>query len=130
MSVPPTVLVIDDDPLLVELVTHKLLARGYQVQSAADGREGLERARVLRPDLIVLDQMMPLLDGRQVLQQLRADTSFSGIPVLMLTARKSESDVVDALALGAADFMPKPFSPDELAARVARLLPNVTPVRA
>jgi DNA-binding response OmpR family regulator len=130
MNDPPTVLVVDDDPLLVELVTHKLHARGYRVESATDGRAGLERARTLLPDLIVLDHMMPMLDGRQVLQQLRANTTLSTIPVLMLTARRGENEVIDALALGASDFMAKPFSPDELAARVARLLPRVAAVRA
>jgi DNA-binding response OmpR family regulator len=124
MSDPPTVLVVDDDPLLVDLVTHKLRSRGYRVESAADGRAGIERARALSPDLIVLDHMMPMLDGREVLRELRADAVLAAVPVVMLTARRGENDIIDALALGAADFIAKPFSPDELAARVARLLPR------
>ena len=124
MSDKLTILVIDDDALLIGLVEHKLRARGYNVQTATDGQTGLQLARALRPDLIVLDIMMPGIDGRQVLHELRADPTLAKVPVVMLTARRRESDVVDALALGAADFMSKPFSPDELAARVARLVPQ------
>lgn len=126
---PPTVLIVDDDPLLVELVTHKLRARGYRVESAADGRSGLARARATKPDLIVLDHMMPLLDGLEVLRELRDDAALSRVPVVMLTARRGENNVIDALSLGAADFVGKPFSPDELAVRVARLLPGSVAVR-
>jgi DNA-binding response OmpR family regulator len=123
------VLVVDDDPLLVDLVTHKLQARGFRVESAADGAAGFERARALKPDLIVLDQMMPRMDGREVLRELRADPDLSAVPIVMLTARRGESDVVNALALGASDFISKPFSPDELAARVQRLIPRKATVR-
>jgi two-component system alkaline phosphatase synthesis response regulator PhoP len=129
MNDPALVLVVDDDPLLVDLVTHKLQARGFRVESAADGVAGLERARALKPDLVVLDQMMPMMDGREVLRELHADPDLSSVPIVMLTARRGESDVVNALALGASDFIPKPFSPDELAARVQRLLPKKTAAR-
>lgn len=119
-----TVLVIDDDPLVCMLVEHKLAARGYRVTTAPDGAAGLALAREEPPDLIILDMMMPILDGRQVLRQLHADPKLGSVPVIMLTARRGEGDVVDALELGAADFIGKPFSPDELAARVARFLPQ------
>jgi DNA-binding response OmpR family regulator len=120
-----TVLVIDDDALVCMLVEHKLSARGYRVITAQDGAAGLERARQDVPDLIILDMMMPILDGRQVLQQIHADETLRSVPVIMLTARRGEGDVVDALGLGAADYINKPFSPEELAARVMRLLPQV-----
>jgi len=124
MNDPATVLVIDDDSLLVDLVTRKLEAHGFHVEAATDGFAGLARARVLKPDLIVLDQMMPKMDGREVLRLLRADPALSAVPVVMLTARRGESDVINALSLGASDFIPKPFSPDELAVRVQRLVPH------
>lgn len=122
MNDPALVLVVDDDPLLVELATSKLQAHGFRVEAAMDGLAGLERARALEPDLIVLDQVMPKMDGREVLRMLRADPDLSAVPIVMLTARRSERDIVDALSLGASDFMPKPFKPDELLARVQHLL--------
>lgn len=122
MRETPVILVIDDDLLVVSIVERKLRARGYVVETASDGRAGLHRARALRPDLIVLDMMMPVMDGRTVLSELQADASLAKIPVIMLTSRRVESDLLDTLKLGASDFVTKPFSPDELVARVARLL--------
>lgn len=122
MRETPVILVIDDDLLVVSIVERKLRARGYVVETASDGRAGLYRARALRPDLIVLDMMMPVMDGRTVLSELQADASLAKIPVIMLTSRRVESDLLDTLKLGASDFVTKPFSPDELVARVARLL--------
>lgn len=120
----PTVLLIDDDPLLIALVQHKLSARGYIVATANDGAAGLECANALHPDLIVLDMMMPVLDGRSVLQRLREDPSLARVPVMVLTARSREEDIVDMLQLGASDYLVKPFSPEELAARIGRLMPS------
>ena len=119
----PLVLIVDDDPLLLSLVRHKLTARGYTVATASDGGTGLESARNLKPDLIVLDVMMPVLDGRAVLQQIREDPALSDVPVVMLTARAREEDIVDLLRVGASDYLAKPFSPEELTARIARLVP-------
>jgi two-component system alkaline phosphatase synthesis response regulator PhoP len=119
-----TILVIDDDPLLVAMIEHKLKTRGYNVDIAADGVAGLSHAREKRPDVIVLDVMMPSLDGRQLLQTLKADPQLSSVPVIMLTARRGESDIVSALQLGATDYLTKPFSTDELMARITRLLPK------
>jgi DNA-binding response OmpR family regulator len=118
------VLVDDDDPLVVAILEHKLSAKGYRVTTASDGFAGLGCARASRPDLIVLDMMMPVLDGRQVLQELRSDDTLAAVPVVMLTARRGEGDVV-----GAADYIAKPFSPDDLVARVSRLLPEVRAVQ-
>lgn len=116
-----TVLVADDDPLLREILAHKLGASGYAVHVAADGRAALELARSLNPSVIVLDGMMPILDGFEALRRLKADTALQSIPVVMLTALKREEDVVGALKLGAADYLQKPFNPDELVARLSRL---------
>jgi DNA-binding response OmpR family regulator len=130
MNASATVLVIDDDALVCEILERKLAVNGYHVVTAPDGAAGLARARVSPPDLIVLDMMMPMMTGREVLQNLRADPQLNQIPVIMLTVRRSEGDVVDALELGAADFVSKPFRPDELVARVSRLLPKPRVVRS
>lgn len=119
---PSTVLVADDDELLLALLTHRLSARGYQVQTAQNGQDALDLARAERPDAIVLDAMMPVLDGFAALQQLKADPALSAIPVIMLTALKGESDVVAALDAGAADYLVKPFMAEELLSRLGRLL--------
>jgi DNA-binding response OmpR family regulator len=116
------ILLIDDDALLLTLLERKLAARGYTVVTANDGDAGLERARAEHPDLIVLDMMMPIMDGRQVLRAIQADAALSAIPVIMLTSRREESDIVGAIEKGAADYQLKPFSPDELIARIGRFI--------
>jgi DNA-binding response OmpR family regulator len=116
------ILLIDDDALLLTLLERKLTARGYAVTTANDGSAGLDRARADHPDLIVLDMMMPIMDGRQVLRAIQADAALSAIPVIMLTSRREESDIVGAIEKGAADYQLKPFSPDELIARIGRFI--------
>ena len=117
-----TVLVCDDDALILELLKHRLAERGYGVELARDGREGLAKVAARLPDLIVLDAMMPRIDGFDMLRQLRENEETRRIPVIMLTARRGERDVLDALKLGAADFISKPFIPEELLSRLSRLL--------
>jgi DNA-binding response OmpR family regulator len=117
-------MVADDDALLRSLVAFKLKARGYRVATAGDGDEALRAIGEERPDLVVLDAMMPGADGFEVLRQIKDDAKTAAIPVVMLSARKQESDIVGALQLGASDYMVKPFIPEELAMRVARLLPG------
>ncbi|HEV2557898.1 MAG TPA: response regulator [Microvirga sp.] len=124
MSRQPLVMVADDDALLRSLVAFKLKARGYRVATAGDGDEALRAIGEERPDLVVLDAMMPGADGFEVLRQIKDDAKTAAIPVVMLSARKQESDIVGALQLGASDYMVKPFIPEELAMRVARLLPG------
>ncbi len=124
MSRQPLVMVADDDALLRSLVAFKLKARGYRVATAGDGDEALRAIGEERPDLVVLDAMMPGADGFEVLRQIKDDARTAGIPVVMLSARKQESDIVGALQLGASDYMVKPFIPEELAMRVARLIPG------
>jgi DNA-binding response OmpR family regulator len=120
------VLIADDDPFLRELLTHKLSAAGYVVSSARNGGEALELCREPFPDLVVLDAMMPIADGFEVLRRLKADPATANLPIIMLTALRREEDVVGALKLGAADYLVKPFIPDELVARIGRLLPTGT----
>lgn len=117
-----TVLVCDDDELLVELLTYRLASKGYEVQVARNGAEAVAMAMAQPPDAIVLDMMMPVLDGQQVLRKLRDAAETANIPVVMLTARKQERDIVDAFELGASDYLVKPFIPEELMTRLARLL--------
>lgn len=115
------ILIADDDPLLRALLVHRLSADGYQITTAEDGSQALEAIATHKPDLIVLDALMPVMDGFEVLRRLKAG-GLSDAPVIMLTALKREQDIVGALQLGAADYLVKPFIPDELGHRVRRLL--------
>jgi DNA-binding response OmpR family regulator len=114
-----TVLVVDDEPNLVDLVRSYLEREGYAVLSAADGPAALDLARTAQPDLVVLDLMLPGLDGVEVCRRLRR---FSDAYVVMLTARAEEVDKLVGLAVGADDYLTKPFSPRELVARVKAML--------
>src|SRR5687767_8643599 len=116
------ILVVDDEPDAVELLEVNLKGAGYEVVSAHDGEEALKKARMLLPDLIVLDLMLPEVDGMEVCKILRRDQRTSGIPIIMLTAKAAEIDRVLGLELGADDYVTKPFSPRELVLRVKRLL--------
>jgi DNA-binding response OmpR family regulator len=114
--------VADDDPDIREIVVFKLEAAGYEVTATEDGRAALEAIRRLKPDLAVLDVMMPGLTGFEVLEAVRADESLKGTRVLLLTARAHEESVERGLQAGADDYVVKPFSPRELALRVETLL--------
>jgi len=113
------ILVVDDDEKIVDLVTLYLKKDGYQVLSAGDGQQALNLARRRRPDLVILDLLLPEMDGMDVCSILRAE---SKTPVIMLTARASEDDRLAGLELGADDYVTKPFSPRELVARVRAVL--------
>ena len=117
-----TILVIDDEPELVKLLDYNLTKAGYLVLSARDGESGLAAARKHSPDAIILDVMMPGLDGWEVCKRLRQDPSTSALPLLMLTAKADEGDRVLGLELGADDYVTKPFGVRELLARVKALL--------
>jgi DNA-binding response OmpR family regulator len=117
-----TILVIDDEPELVKLLDYNLTKAGYLVLSAKDGENGLAAARKHAPDAIILDVMMPGLDGWEVCKRLRTDPSTSALPILMLTAKAEEGDRVLGLELGADDYVTKPFGVRELLARVKALL--------
>lgn len=116
------VLVVDDEPDIVALVAYHLAKSGYSVSTATSGPEGLAAARRDKPSLIVLDLMLPGLSGLEVMEELQRDTATAGIAVLMLTARREESDRIKGLTLGADDYLTKPFSPQELVLRVAAIL--------
>ncbi|MFJ3671001.1 response regulator [Streptomyces sp. NPDC090106] len=113
------VLVAEDDEMQAELIRRSLLAEGHTTTVVHDGRAALDAVRRLRPDLVVLDLMLPVLDGLSVCRELRSEDD---VPVLMLTARSTEDDVLLGLDLGADDYMTKPYSPRELMARVRTVL--------
>jgi DNA-binding response OmpR family regulator len=123
---PATVLVVEDEESLLFTLAHNLRREGYTVLTAARGDDALTIAREKHPDLIVLDVMLPGMDGHQVCRALRRDTS---VPILMLTALGGEADRVAGLDLGADDYMAKPFGMRELLARVRALLRRAAPVR-
>lgn len=123
MGSPPLILIADDDDLLRELLEYKLGARGYSVASAADGMAAYNASKKLQPALIVLDAMMPELDGFTLLRRLKAEGMLQHTHVIMLTARRMEADIVGAFNSGATDYLQKPFRPEELMSRIARLVP-------
>ncbi|HET7564019.1 MAG TPA: response regulator transcription factor [Gemmatimonadaceae bacterium] len=116
------ILVVDDEPDIVALVAYHLAKAGYRVSTAGTGTDALHAAREERPALIVLDLMLPDMSGYEVLEQLRAAPPTQDVAVLMLTARKEETDRIRGLSLGADDYLTKPFSPQELVLRVGAIL--------
>ena len=118
-----TVMVVEDDRVIVALLRHILERRGYEVWAAADGREATDRLRGEPPGLVLLDVVLPYLDGFELIGQIRATPAWARVPIIMLTVKAQERNVVRALDAGADDYMVKPFKPEELAARVRRFLP-------
>jgi DNA-binding response OmpR family regulator len=117
-----TVLIADDDPDIRELVTYRMTRSGYAVLQASNGEEALELATAQRPDLAILDVMMPRCDGFEVTRRLRAQERTAAIPIILLTARAQDADVARGFGAGADDYIRKPFSPQELAMRVQAIL--------
>ncbi len=117
-----SVLVVEDDPDIAELLARSLEKAGYVPARASSGREALNMVRAAMPDLIVLDLMLPEVDGLEVCRLLRASEKTASVPIIMLTARNEESDRIVGLEMGADDYLSKPFSPKELVARVRALL--------
>jgi DNA-binding response OmpR family regulator len=124
------ILVVDDEPEAVELVEFNLKKAGFNVITAADGSQALKKARSAQPDLIVLDLMMPEIDGLEVCKILRRDPATARIPIIMLTAKAAEVDRIVGLELGADDYVTKPFSPRELVLRVNKVLQRGQPDQA
>ena len=112
------ILVADDEAGIVDIARANLEGYGYTVIAASDGEEALKQIRDEKPDLVILDVLMPELDGWDVLERIEADPELSGIPVIMLTARASDEDVLRGLETGAVEYMTKPFYPQELVAAV------------
>jgi DNA-binding response OmpR family regulator len=118
------VLVVDDEQRILNFLSSKLRASGYEVLTASNGVEALEQLQAQEPDLVVLDVMMPRMDGFETLKELR---SFSSVPVIILSAKGTNSDKVKGLDLGADDYLAKPFSPDELIARIEAVRRRLAP---
>lgn len=116
------VLLVEDEEDIQQVVEYNLLKEGHAVTCAANGEEGLKLARTKQPDLLLLDLMLPGIDGLEVCRALKRDASTASIPIIMLTARGEEQDIVTGLELGADDYVTKPFSPKVLIARVAAVL--------
>jgi two-component system phosphate regulon response regulator PhoB len=116
------IVVIEDDPDILEVIRYNLAREGYQVTAAGDGEVGHRLVVDQLPDLVLLDLMLPGRDGLDICRQLKADPATQAVPVVMVTAKSEESDIVLGLGLGADDYVPKPFSPRELLARVQAVL--------
>lgn len=116
------ILIAEDSSTVRRVVAGRLAADGYRVIEAVDGEDALKLARQERPDLLVLDKVMPKYDGFEVVRALREDPEMRAIPIVMLTERSGEPDVLSGLGLGVDEYMAKPFSPRELSVRVQRVL--------
>ncbi|GAA4622928.1 response regulator transcription factor [Cellulomonas oligotrophica] len=117
-----SIVVVEDDVDIATLVAHKLRGAGHEVSVEHDGQAGLAAVREVRPDVVVLDWMMPRMNGIEVCEAVRADPALAGVRVILLTAKAQEGDLEQAFAVGADDYVQKPFSTRELSARVAAVL--------
>ena len=126
----PKLLLVEDDPALAELLEYRFQSEGYNVRSTPDGDEALLMASEDAPDLVILDWMVEGTSGIEVCRRLRRDKATAHVPIIMLTAREAEDDRVRGLDTGADDYVPKPFSPRELLARVSAVLRRVRPALA
>ena len=122
MAEKKKILVVDDERDLVETLVFRLEALGYEVLTAYNGQEGLDKARTEKPDLILLDVMMPVMDGYQVCRMLKFDEEFKSIPIIMLTARGQDKDKKTGSDVGADDYVTKPFDSADLTARIKKFL--------
>ena len=130
MSEMSRILIIEDDPSLVELLKYNLEIEGFDVSVARDGEEGLEAIDTQDPDLVVLDWMLPNMSGIEICRQMRQRTATRSTPVIMLTAKGEETDRIRGLETGADDYIVKPFSPAELTARIKAVLRRAHPEQA
>jgi phosphate regulon transcriptional regulator PhoB len=128
--VPADVLIVEDEPDIRNLLVHHLTRDGFRCRTAATGLDALARVRAVPPDLVVLDLMLPEMTGLEVCRRLRADPATAAVPIIMLTAKADEVDRIVGLEMGADDYVPKPFSPKELVARVRAVLRRVHPGEA
>src|SRR5947209_6569224 len=122
MRTPPRILVVDDNPVNVDILRTRLAVHGYEILTAADGEEALVVARAKQPDLILLDVMMPKMDGIQVCRELRADSSLPFMPIILVTAKTDSKDVVAGLEAGGDEYLTKPVDQAALVARVQSML--------
>ncbi|MBI3609196.1 MAG: response regulator transcription factor [Nitrospirae bacterium] len=124
---PKKIIMIEDEPDIIGLVTHYLEKEGYRVTAVRDGAKGLQQIKAGPPDLLILDLMLPEMDGLEICRRVRADSKTAALPIIMLTAKGEETDRVVGLEVGADDYLTKPFSPKELVARVKALLRRTAP---
>jgi len=129
-AIQPHILLVEDEKSLVELLRYNLEQSGYRVSVATNGEEALTSVADDRPDLVLLDWMLPLMSGIEVCRQLRRQTATANLPIIMLTARGEEGDRVRGLDAGADDYVTKPFSPTELVARIRAVLRRIRPALA
>jgi len=129
-AIQPHILLVEDEKSLVELLRYNLEQSGYRVSIATNGEEALTSVADDRPDLVLLDWMLPLMSGLEVCRQLRRQPTTSNIPIIMLTARGEEGDRIRGLDAGADDYVSKPFSPSELVARIRAVLRRIRPALA
>jgi phosphate regulon transcriptional regulator PhoB len=122
----PLIVVVEDETDIQDIIAYNLKREGYDVLTASRGDQGLSLIQAKNPDLVILDIMLPGIDGLTICQQLRAETKTKALPIIILSAKEEESDVVIGLGLGADDYIPKPFSPRELLARVKAVLRRST----
>jgi two-component system alkaline phosphatase synthesis response regulator PhoP len=122
VAMPGRILIVEDDPDIAELASRYLDKAGFTTERVGSGREALQQITARPPDLVVLDLMLPQMDGLEICRSVRADERTAAIPIIMVTARGEESERIVGLELGADDYLPKPFSPSELVARVRALL--------
>ena len=127
---PVDVLVIEDEPDIRNLIVHHLARDGFRCRAVGSGADALARVKAVAPDLVILDLMLPGMDGLEVCRRLRAESTTAGVPIIMLTAKADEVDRVVGLELGADDYVVKPFSPKELVARVRAVLRRARPGEA
>jgi DNA-binding response OmpR family regulator len=118
------ILLVDDEKRILNFLSSKLIAAGYEILTAGDGYEALERVQAQEPELIVLDVLMPRMNGFEMLKELR---TFSSVPVIFLSARGADADRIKGLSTGADDYLPKPFNPDELLARIEAIRRRLKP---
>lgn len=118
----PRILVVDDEPNIVRLIQVNLERQGYQVDIASNGQQALDKIRIQRPDLLVSDVMMPEMDGFELLSNIRRDAALESLPVIMLTAKAQDRDVMEGYTRGADMYLTKPFNPIELVTFAKRLL--------
>ena len=117
-----TILVVDDDPVILQLLQVNFEMEGFNVITAADGQQGVDRTRADRPDVVVSDVMMPKMSGIELVAELKGDPDTAGIPILLLTAKAQQADIGAGMDAGADDYVTKPFEPLDLVDRVNRLL--------
>ncbi|MFT5139740.1 MAG: two-component system alkaline phosphatase synthesis response regulator PhoP [Rhodothermales bacterium] len=122
------IVVVEDEGDILEVLSYNLMREGYDVFAASDGVEGLQKIQQILPDLVLLDLMLPGMDGLEICRQMRSSDQTQNIPIIMVTAKGEESDVVLGLGIGADDYVAKPFSPKELIARVSAVLRRQTNV--